>query len=37
MDLTRNLLDELMGKDRNVTREERAKNKENYYDPDVNN
>jgi hypothetical protein len=36
MDIIRSHLDELMGKDRNITNEERAKKKEHYDDPDVN-
>jgi hypothetical protein len=35
MDILRNQLDELMGKDRNITKEERSKRKEHYDDPDV--
>ena len=35
MDITRNMLDELMGKDRDITNEEREKRKEHYDDPDV--
>ena len=35
MDITRNILDELMGKDRDITNEERAKKKEHYDDPEV--
>lgn len=35
VDLLRNELDELMGKDRNLPIKERLKRKEHYDDPDV--